>query len=58
MGLLVALFAMLYCGSTMLARLAGMFFGFIVVASFMMDCRGMVVLGGLVMSLRRIGMML
>jgi hypothetical protein len=58
MGLFVPLLPMLYCGSSMLARLAGMLLRFVVVAGFMMSGRCMVVLGGLVMLLRGIGMML
>jgi hypothetical protein len=49
---------MLYRGGSMLARLAGMLLCLVMVAGFMMGGRCMVVLGGLVMSLRGIGMML
>jgi hypothetical protein len=58
MGLLVPLFAVLYRGLAMLASLPGVFLGFVMVAGFVMGGRGMVVFCGLVMSLRRIGMML
>jgi hypothetical protein len=58
MGLLVSLLSMLYRGGSMLARLAGMLLCLVMVAGFMMGGRCMVVLGGLVMSLRGIGMML
>jgi len=58
MGLLVPLFAVLYGGCAMLASLAGVFLGFVMVAGFVVGGRRMVVLGGFVMSLRRIGMML
>jgi hypothetical protein len=58
MGLLVPLFSMFYSGVAMLARLAGVLLGFVMIASFMVGGRGMVVLGGLMVSLRRIGMML
>jgi hypothetical protein len=58
MRLLVSLFPMLYgCGS-MFASLFSVFLGFIMVAGFMMGRRGMMVLSGLMMSLRGIGMML
>ena len=42
----------------MLARFAGVVLRFDMVAGFMMSGRCMMVLGGLVLSLRRIGMML
>jgi hypothetical protein len=58
MGLLVTLFAMLNCRIAVFSRFARVFFGFIVVAGFMVRSGRVMVLGGLMMPIGSVHMML